>query len=68
MLSHDSVVTEGTISNHVIGNLNSKIYNKTSLLRVYFANSRSICNKINELHVILSSHEYDIQLSFVKRG
>ena len=57
MLSHDSVVTEGTISNHVTCNLNSKIHNKSSHLKVYFANSRSICNKINELHVLLSSHE-----------
>jgi len=59
ILSHDSVVTEGTFPNHVTCNINSKISNKSSL-KVYFANSRSICNKINELHVLLSSHEYDI--------
>ena len=60
MLSHDSIVTEGINPNHVIGNSHSKMYKKSSLLKVYFANSRSICNKINELHVLLSSHEYDI--------
>ena len=31
-----------------------------NLLKVYYANSRSICNKINELHILLSDNAFDI--------
>ena len=38
--------------------LNSSV-NSNNLLNVYYANSKSICNKITNIHILLSDH-YDI--------